>query len=77
MRWDEENACLLCFGCHMYFTAHPLEHVEWFKARLGYRFDLLQARMRITHPKPDQEAITLYLRAKIKELDEEVSDNIC
>ena len=69
-RWDEENACALCFGCHQYFGSHPLEFVEWFKARLGDSFELLEGRMRITYPRPDKELLTLYFKAKIKELVE-------
>ena len=67
-RWDEDNAAGLCPGCHMYFTSHPLEHVEFFKARLGDDFDLLQARARAI--KPDKEAIRLYLEVKIKEMED-------
>jgi len=53
----------------MYLTAHPLEHVEWFKARLGDKYGLLRSRARITYPKPDKEAIKLYLLEKIRELE--------
>ena len=73
VRYDEDNACLLCFGDHMYFTARPLEFVEWFKKRLGEReFEMLQGRMRINFPKPDKKAITLYLQMKIAELENEM-----
>ena len=68
VRWDEDNAAALCMGCHAYFTAHPLEHVEWFKARLGDKFDLLQARARTPARHIDKEAIRLYYKAKIEEL---------
>ncbi len=34
-RHDPRNACCLDYGCHMYLTAHPYEHAEFFKARLG------------------------------------------
>lgn len=68
VRWDEDNACLLCFGCHMYFTAHPFEHTEWFGNRLGEdKFNMLLSRMRNTHPKPDKKLIEIYLRERIKE----------
>ena len=71
VRWDEDNAAGLCAGCHMYFTSHPLEHVGWFVEHLGEeKVDLLMARNRI-RGKPDIEAITLYLKAKIKEMDNE------
>lgn len=66
VRWDEENCSALCFGCHAYFTAHPLEHCDWFQERLGDRFDLLMGRVNQTHPKPDKELLTLYYREKLK-----------
>jgi len=65
-RWDEDNAAGLCFGCHSHFTAHPLEHVEWFKERLGDKFNLLQARVRTPGRYIDKASIKLYLQAKIK-----------
>ena len=66
VRWDEDNAAGLCFGCHQYLGSHPLEHTEWFKARLGERaFDMLNCRMRKTHPKPDRKLIELYYRQKL------------
>ncbi len=65
-RFDEDNCAGLCFGCHEYLGAHPVEHVEFFKARLGERFDLLTARAYRTG-RPDENAITLYLKEKLKE----------
>jgi len=68
VRWDEENACALCFGCHMHFTSQPIEHFYWFLERLGEeKFDLLVARTNQTHPKPDKEAITLYYQQKLND----------
>ncbi len=61
VRWDEDNAAGLCFGCHQHFTSHPLEHVEWFKKHLGEEFDLLEGRMRIIGM-PDVEVLTLYYK---------------
>lgn len=68
VRWDEENAAALCFGCHQHFQSQPIEHYEWFKKRLGERFDLLQGRARIIYPKPDKEAIKLYLTKRIEDV---------
>ncbi len=69
VRWDESNSVGLCPGCHMYFTAHPLEHVEWFKNHLGEaEYNNLQGRMRQTHPKPDEKLLLIYYREKIKTL---------
>ncbi|KKM70644.1 hypothetical protein LCGC14_1438740 [marine sediment metagenome] len=69
VRWDEDNAVGLCGACHMYLTAQPHIHEEWFKEKLGDRFDLLLARMRNTHPKPDKNLLWIYYREKIKEWD--------
>jgi len=68
-RHDEDNLAGLCAGCHMYLTAHPLEHVEWFKNHLGQEaFDLLNSRMRIPG-KPDKAALILYFKEKLKEVE--------
>jgi len=69
VRWDEDNAVGLCAGCHMYLTSQPKEHFEWFKNYLGEdKLDLLSSRVRITHPKPDIELLTIYYKEKIKEI---------
>lgn len=70
-RWDEENCYALDAGCHNYFHAHPLEFTEWVQAKLGEeRFNLLTARAYQNHSKVDRQAITLYLKAKLKELEQ-------
>lgn len=69
-RWDEDDCCGLCGACHIYFGHHPLEHVEFFTKRLGkLRFDLLQARARQIG-RPDKNALTLYYKFKIKQLED-------
>lgn len=68
VRWDEDNACGLCYGCHQYLDSHPVEKVEFFKSRLGEKYDLLNARLRQIHPKPDKTLLYLYFTVKIKEL---------
>ena len=70
VRWDEDNACGLCFGCHQYLDSHAMEKVEFFKQLLGEeRFDLLNSRMRNTWPKPDKILLMIYYQERIKELD--------
>lgn len=77
VRYDTDNLVGICAGCHLYLTSHPLEHVEWFKSRLGEQaFDMLNSRMRTPSRYVDKEAIGIYLKIKIEEY-EEVSDNIC
>ncbi len=68
VRWDTDNARLLCFGCHQYFHSQPAEHTEWFKQYLGEEaYDLLKARAN-TPQKVDIEAVTLYIKAELGEL---------
>jgi 5-methylcytosine-specific restriction endonuclease McrA len=70
VRYDPDNACSLGMGCHQYLDGNPMEKVEFFKSRLGeIGFDLLNSRARITYPKPDKQAIKLYLQNKIAELE--------
>jgi len=73
VRWDEDNAVGLCPACHLYFTAQPIEHTQWFEHHLGGPgFIMLQARMR-NIGKPDVHTLTIYYKAQIdiveKQLD--------
>ena len=71
-RWNEDNASALCFACHMYFTENPLEHVEWFRERLGEeKFTLLNIQANKPQ-KVDKDLIEIYLRQLIKELEKRV-----
>jgi len=72
VRYDPDNACALDFGCHQYFTSHPLEHTEFFKNRLGDKFDMLNSRARTPARYLDKEAIRLYLGEQIKELEDNI-----
>ena len=69
VRYDEDNLCLLCFGCHSYLDGNPLEKIEFFKARLGEQaFDLLNARACRPAKDLDKSAIAIYLKMKIEAL---------
>ncbi len=71
VRYDTDNAIGICAGCHLYLTAHPLEHVEFFRKHLGEEaFDMLHKRSQILRPRPDQELITLYLQAQLGVMEE-------
>ena len=70
VRWNPDNSCLCCFGCHIYLDGNPLEKVEFFKKRLGdEKFDLLNIQANQRPGKVDENAEWLYLQAKIKELE--------
>jgi hypothetical protein len=70
VRFDEDNAAGLCGACHMYLGANPAEHVRFFQERLSMTaFENLQIRAQFKH-KVDESAVALYLRKKLKELDQ-------
>jgi len=69
-RYDPDNACGLCFSCHIYLGENPYTHTEFFKKRLGSeRFELLNIRADKVS-KIDKDAIKLYLKGKIEEIAE-------
>ena len=40
-RFEPLNAVALCYGCHRFFTSHPIDHTEFFKKRLGEKWENL------------------------------------
>ena len=68
VRFDEDNAIGVCGACHLYLSAHPLIHVEFFKARLGDKFDLLNARARTPAKYLDIQALMLYYKSKLEDM---------
>lgn len=70
VRFDEDNASGLCGACHMYLGANPAEHVKFFQERLGQQgFKNLNIRASIPQ-KVDEAAMALYLKEKLKEIDQ-------
>ena len=71
VRYDPENACGLCFSCHIYLGENPYAHTEFFKKRLGSeRFELLNIRANTVGRKVDKEAMTIHLKEKLKEVND-------
>ncbi|KKM75483.1 hypothetical protein LCGC14_1389770 [marine sediment metagenome] len=69
VRWDEDNAVGLCYGCHQYLSSHPQEHLEWFKKHIGVsEFENLEGRMR-QRGHPDKQLLTLYYKAQLEEIE--------
>ena len=67
-RFDEENADAMCYGCHQYFTAHPLFHYDWQVKRKGQKtVDSLRFRANQYH-KRDREMAYIYWTERLKEL---------
>lgn len=70
LRWEEDNACALDFGCHQYLDSHPIEKIAFFKARVGEkRFEEMYLRSKIPC-RVDESAVLLRLRVRLKELGE-------
>lgn len=68
-RFDEENCSALCGACHIYFTANPIEHVEWMKKKLGeIRFKALRLRASLYHKK-DRKLELIRAKALLASLD--------
>ncbi len=69
VRYDPDNACALCFYCHLYMGENPNIHTEWFGERLGSeRFEQLHIRAEMI-VKLDKEAIKQDLLEKITLLE--------
>ena len=68
VRYDPDNACALCFSCHIYLGENPREHTRFFRDRLGDRLDQLEARWSIPQ-KPDRQAIRLWLKEELKKYE--------
>lgn len=67
-RYDEKNVDCLCAACHMYFTAHPLEHVDWQVEVKGQKtVDELRLWSN-QYKKKDRAAEYLYWDQKLKDL---------
>jgi hypothetical protein len=64
-RWDEDNAAALCYGCHRYFTANPVEHRDFFFKRLGEnRYNDLVVRSHIPM-KADEKLMAIYWKERV------------
>lgn len=67
-RFDPENVCALCAGCHAYFTAYPAEHYLWQVQRLGQDVvDALVLRSNLT-VKKDRKSELIYWKQQLKNL---------
>lgn len=68
LRWDEDNACGLCSGCHRYLDTNSDMKEEFFLRRLGEtKVTLLKARRRYSG-KVDYDGWYLYLKTKLHEV---------
>lgn len=67
-RFDTDNVDTMCGGCHMYFTSHPLEHVQWQIETKGQALvDELKLRSN-TYKKKDRALEQLYWAQEVKKI---------
>jgi len=69
VRFDPDNALAACSGCHTIMDSDPDEKIRVFEFWLGKeRLDLLRARA-VETGKIDRQAIKLWLKQKLEEMD--------
>jgi len=75
VRFDEDNAASLDFGCHQKMGADPVAHCDFFMKRLGQkRYDALTIRAN-TPGKPDQKMLMIKYKMLNKAFKEKEEDN--
>lgn len=70
-RYDPDNACGLCFSCHLYLGEHPYEHTAFFTKRLGSEGLERLVIKGNTVTKLDKEAVKEYLKGLLAEINKE------
>ena len=69
-RYDEDNCLSLCLGCHQFFGENRDIEIAFMAKKLGQKaFDDLQIRSQL-HWKVDEQAVKLYLKEKLKDLED-------
>ena len=82
VRFNPDNCEALCYGCHMYLTAHPVEHTRRMEEKLGDgAFEILLEKARDTslgrEAKRSEKEIRAHYRielARMKELRSQGED---
>ena len=69
-RFDPDNACSICFGCHNYFHANPEDHRNFVLKRLGEkRFIILEIK-RNTYCKKDRKLQKIVWKTMLEKMKE-------
>jgi hypothetical protein len=61
-RWSLDNCFCLCWGCHWYYTNHPLEWEEFVISKIGENKLMELKRRARENKKPDYELIAYELK---------------
>lgn len=65
-RYEPFNVDTLCMGCHMYFTAHPMEHYQWQLERKGQKILDQLVLQSNTYRKKDRKLEAMYWAQQLK-----------
>lgn len=72
VRYEPDNCCAGCYGCHSYLDTHPLKKYAFFKARLGSkkynRIVKLSKTNAVGKYKFDREAVKKRIKNDLSEL---------
>lgn len=69
VRWDLDNVCALCYGCHSKLDGEPYEKIEFWLGLLGQeRLAALDKRAE-SLKKVDKEALLCHYKSKLKEIE--------
>ncbi|MCJ7669544.1 MAG: hypothetical protein MUO61_03385 [Dehalococcoidia bacterium] len=74
VRWDERNGAGICGGCHLLIDAQITEKEALFRRLLGdeeYERLYILAEMTTKQSPIDYKVVEIYLKAKIKELEDD------
>lgn len=66
-RFNEDNCCALCAGCHKYFSAYPAEHYRFQVERLGQEKVDKIVLLSNTHQKKDRKLARIYWKERLKQ----------
>ena len=70
IRWDTRNAKALCFTCHQWYGANPVEASEWLKSIVGERqYDILRLIAHKATKAPDQAYMDILYGEMKEEID--------
>lgn len=77
-RFEPDNASAHCYGCHQFFTSHPVEHRDWVFKKLGEkRFNLLTLQAH-TARKKDRKLSLIIVKELVKQYEphSDVSEHV-
>ena len=73
VRFDPDNATALCYGCHRIMGSQPMEHLQFFKKRLG-KNKFLELQERANKPSKKRNFLNDHFLNELNLMLEEISE---